>query len=172
MLVAQLGSFLIGLEEHVDDQGERRDGRDQSDDVQAAGEGVAELVDHQGNEVSKAALIADGEPCPLRVVHLALDRADGREARSAQQVEHQEGITGDAGEGRRDILVNGQLTAAVEDAERTDDVLLGDKASDGGDGRLPVTPAERDEDPAKELTGTRTSSGACGLIRSNAKNLT
>ena len=36
MLVAQLGSFLIGLEEHVDDQGERRDGRDQSDEVQAA----------------------------------------------------------------------------------------------------------------------------------------
>ena len=46
VLIAQLGSFLIGLEEHVDDQGERRDGSDQADDVQAAGEGVAELIDH------------------------------------------------------------------------------------------------------------------------------
>ena len=27
-------------------------------------------------------------------------------------------------------------------------------------------------DDSKELTGTRTSGGACGLIRSNAKNLT
>ena len=63
MLIAQLGSFLVGLEEHVDHTGEDNDGRDQADDVQAAGEGVAELVDHQGNEVSKAALIADGEPC-------------------------------------------------------------------------------------------------------------
>ena len=40
MLIAQPGSFLVGLEEHVDDQGERRDGRNQSDDVQAAGEGM------------------------------------------------------------------------------------------------------------------------------------
>ena len=32
-------------------QGERRDGSDQADDVQAAGEGVAELVDHQGDQM-------------------------------------------------------------------------------------------------------------------------
>ena len=165
MLDAQLGSFLVGLEEHVDHTGEDNDGRDQADDVQAAGEGVAELIDHQGNEVSKAALIADGEPCPLRVVHLTLDRADGREARSAQQVEHQEGIPGDAGEGRRDILVNGQLTAAVEDTERTDDVLLGDKASDGGDGRLPVAPAERDEDPGDQVADLSKDRGVDLVLR-------
>ena len=90
MLVAQLGSFLIGLEEHVDHTGEDNDGRDQSDDVQAAGEGVAELVAPPGDDLGEAALIADGEPRPLGVVHLTLDSTDGREARSAQQVEHQE----------------------------------------------------------------------------------
>ena len=155
MLVAQLGSFLIGLEEHVDDQGERRDGRDQSDDVQAAGEGVAELVDHQGNEVSKAALIADGEPRPLGVVHLARDSADSREARSAQQVEHEERVAGDRGERRADVLPHGAFAGAVENAERAADVLLGDEAGDGSDRRLPVAPAERRKDPADRAADGR-----------------
>ena len=130
MLVAQLGSFLVGLEEHVDHTGEDNDGRDQSDDVQAAGESVAELVDHQGNEVSKAALIADGEPSPLVVVHLTLDGADGGEAGSAQEVKYQEAVTGDAGECLSDVLVHGAVAAAVEDAERADEafsILMGEQ---------------------------------------------
>ena len=118
-LIAQLGSFLIGLEEHVDHTGEDNDGSDQADDVQAAGEGVAELVDHQGNEVSKAALIADGEPCPLRVVHLTLDRADGGKARGAQEVKNKEGIACDAGKVHGKILIHRAVAAAIEDTERT-----------------------------------------------------
>ena len=88
-LSGKLGSFLVRTNQHVDDKGQSGDGSHQTDDVQATGEGLAELVDHQGTQISEAALIADGEPGPLGVVHLTLDSADRREAGSAQQVEHQ-----------------------------------------------------------------------------------
>ena len=77
-------------EEHVDHAGEGGDLEDKSDDVQVTRERAANLVDEEGDYIREAALIADCEPCPLRVVHLALDCADCRETRSAEQVEHEE----------------------------------------------------------------------------------
>ena len=77
------GGFLVGTHQHVDDAGQCQDRADEADHVQVAREGAAELVDHQADQVSEAALIADGEPRPLLAVHLALDGADGREARCA-----------------------------------------------------------------------------------------
>ena len=79
-LSGKLGSFLVRTNQHVDDKGQSGDGSHQTDDVQAAGEGLAELVDHQGAQIGEAALIADGEPGPLGVVHLPLDGADSGEA--------------------------------------------------------------------------------------------
>ena len=96
LLDAELGCFLVGLCKHVDDECESRYCEDQADDADAACEEAAELVDHQGDEVSEAALVADCEPSPLCVVHLALDCADSREAGSAEKVEDEEGVAGDA----------------------------------------------------------------------------
>ena len=60
----------------------------------------------------------------LPFVHLALDGAHSSEAGSAQEVEYQEAVTGDAGEGLSDVLVHGAVAAAVQDTQRTHDVLL------------------------------------------------
>ena len=64
-LHGELGSFLVGLCQHVDDACESRDSDDQADHIGIAGEQAAELVDHEGADVSEATLIADGEPSPL-----------------------------------------------------------------------------------------------------------
>ena len=146
-LRGELRGFLIRLEEHVDDACKQDHADDHTEDIGMAGEEAAELVDHEGDDIRKAALIADGEPGPLRAVHLALDGADGREARSAQQVEHEEGVAGDAGEGVHQVLIDRSVAAAIENAKRADNVLLGNEAGDGGDSRLPVAPAEGLEDP-------------------------
>ena len=146
-LRGQLGRFLVRTHEHPDHSGKHRNGKDKTDNVDISGEETAELVDHKSDAVCKAALITDSEPCPLCVVHLTLDSADSREAGCAEEVEYEEGITRDAVEGRRDILVNGPVAASVEDAERTDNVFLCDKSRDGCHGSLPVAPAERLEDP-------------------------
>ena len=69
-LHAQLGSVLVGTEQHVQQTGQNDDGHDGADDAAGAHSPTAELVDHQGDQVSEAALIADGEPRPLGVVHL------------------------------------------------------------------------------------------------------
>ncbi len=47
-------------------------------------------------------------------------------------------------------LIHGAVAAAVQDAQRADDVLLGHKAGDGGHSSLPVAPAERCEDPGDQ----------------------
>ena len=114
-----------------------------------AGKETSELVDHEGDDIRKAALIADGEPSPLCVVHLTLDGADGSKAWSAKQVEHEEGVAGDLRESLGNFLINRSLAAAVENTERTDDVFLRNKTGDGGNRCLPVAPAERLEDPGK-----------------------
>ena len=117
-LVAEAGGLGVLLEEeHVDDERKHEQSEDQADNVDAAGEESAELVDHQSDGVSEHALVTDGEPRPLGVVHLALDSADGREARSAQQVEHEERVAGDRGERRADVLPHRAFAGAVENAE-------------------------------------------------------
>ena len=113
LLDAELGCFLVGLCKHVDDECESRYCEDQADDADAACEEAAELVDHQGDEVSEAALVADCEPSPLCVVHLALDCADSREAGSAEKVKDEEGVAGDAGERAGDVLVNRPVMEAT-----------------------------------------------------------
>ena len=144
-----VAALLIRANQQVNQHAEDDNRRNRAQtERRFAAEQPAKLIDDHADGVSKAALPADCRPGPLGVVHLALDGADGREARSAQQVEHQEGIAADAVERLAEGLVNGQLAAAIEDAERADDVLLGDKAGDGGDSRLPVAPAERPEDPS------------------------
>ena len=81
--------FVVAVpaHQHVDQE-------DQYDQRGSRGEGEArarcqqaQLVHDQGDGVGEYALVADGEAGPLAVVHLAPDRADGREAGRAQQVE-------------------------------------------------------------------------------------
>ena len=91
--------FVFLEEDHVDHQGQGRRCEEQAQGVGVAGEEAAELVDHQGDEVGEAALVADREPGPFGAVHLPFDRADGGEARGAQEVKDQERIAGDRREG-------------------------------------------------------------------------
>ena len=65
------------------------DQRHKAGHADIAGKQAAELEDHQADRIRKAALIGHGEPGPFRVVHFPLDGANGREARCAQQLEHQ-----------------------------------------------------------------------------------
>ena len=48
------------------------------------------------------------------------------------------------------VLIHGAVAAAVQDAQGADDVLLSHQAGDGSHGRLPVAPAQRDEDPGDQ----------------------
>ena len=116
--------------------------------MQVASEGAADLVDDEGDDIGEAALIADGEPSPLCVVHLALDGAHSGEAGSAEQVEGQEGVAGDSGEGGCDVIVNVAVAAVEQDTHGADDVLLCHQTGDGSHGGLPVAPAQRSEDPS------------------------
>ena len=146
----QLRGFLVRTHEHEDYQGEEDEREHKAYDincaVDVAGEEVAELVYHKGDNIGEAALIADCEPGPLCTVHLTLDSADSCEAGSAQKVEDEERISGYAGERLCKGCINVAL-CAIEDAHRTDDVLFCDKSGDRSDGSLPVAPAERNEDP-------------------------
>ena len=146
-LGGKLGGFLIGFEEHIEHKRKNCNSGDKSNDVEVAGEGAAELVYHEGDCISKSALITDCEPGPFCVVHFTLHSADCCEARCAEKVEYEEGIAGDSVEGSCKVLVNSTVAAAIEDTESTDDVLFCDKSGDGGDSCLPVAPAERDEYP-------------------------
>ena len=140
-LCRELACFLVRLAEHIHDAGEQDDRNDHAVDIGVAGEQRAELVDHEGDGIGKAALITDGEPGPLLAVHLTLDRADGCKAGRAEKVKDQEGIAGDAVKGTGKILIDRAVAAAIEDAQRTYDVLLSYKAGDGSYGSLPVAPA-------------------------------
>ncbi len=107
----------------------------------------ANLVNDEADCISKQALIADGEPSPLVVVHFAFDCAHSRKAGSAEQVEGQEGIATDGGEGAGQVAVN-RTRAAVKNAHRANDVLLSNKTGNRGHGSLPVAPAKRRKDPS------------------------
>lgn len=65
----------------------------------SAGEKETQLVNHQGNRVSQAGLTDDGDPGPFGAVHFPVNGADHGKARDAEQVEDQEGIRGERGEG-------------------------------------------------------------------------
>ena len=67
----QCGGFLIGSEELEAHEAEKRDRDDEADGLCRAGDRETDLIDDQSDGVSKQALIADGEPGPLRVVHLS-----------------------------------------------------------------------------------------------------
>ena len=102
----KLGGFLVGLEQHVQHTSQSSQSEDQADHADVSEEQVAELVDHQSDDVSEAALIADCKPSPLVVVHLTLDCADSREAGSAKKVEYEERICADAGEYTCESVIN------------------------------------------------------------------
>ena len=124
-----------------------------AEDEAAEGEELVQLVDEESHDPAEAALVADGEPEPLGVVHLPADGAHGGEARGAQHVERDERAHGAhverAGDGEHagkslphgDGVLRG-AAEAVQDAERGDEVLLRDERGDGGGRRLPVAEAE------------------------------
>ena len=114
----------------------------------------AKLVDHEGDHIGKSALIADGKPGPFHVVHLTPDRADRGKAGGAEQVEHQEGICGNRSKGTCQCLVDCPFSAPVQDAHGTYDVLFCHETGDGGDGRLPVSPAQGGKDPGDGAADT------------------
>ena len=64
-LFCQFACFLIGLEEHEQHAGDKQDGNHQADNIKASGEGAADLVDAEGDCISKAALIEDSKRRPF-----------------------------------------------------------------------------------------------------------
>ena len=96
-LGGKFGGFFIGLKEHIKHKRKNQSGGDKSNDIEVTGEGAAKLVYHEGDCISKSALITDCEPSPFCAVHFALHSADCREAGRAKKVEHKEGIAGDSG---------------------------------------------------------------------------
>ena len=89
-LSLELSSFLVRSEEHVDHDSEKSDGYDDSECVNISCEDIAELCDHECDNISESALICDGKCCPLRIVHLTLDGTHSCEAGSAEEIEYQE----------------------------------------------------------------------------------
>ncbi len=75
------------------------------------------------------------------------DGAGGGEAGSAQQIECEEGVSGNSAERLLKSLPCGQLSAAVKDTHRADNVFLCNKAGDGCHSSLPGAPAQRSEYP-------------------------
>ena len=143
----QFGCFFVRANQHVKDQCQRRDCKDQTDHIHMTCERIAELVDHQRDDIGEAALITDGEPGPFCIVHFTLDGTDGCEARRAQQIEYQERVAAD----RREYGCQSRINVsgrAVEDAHRTNDVFLRDQTCDGRNRRFPGAEAERCENPA------------------------
>ena len=126
----ELCCFLIRTDKHINHEAENSYCRNEADDVEMSGESAAELVYHESNAIRKAALISDGEPCPLRTVHFTLDCADCSEARSAKKVENKERICGNTGECLSDCLIYGSFSAAIENAESTNNVFLCNKTCD------------------------------------------
>ena len=125
-LCSQTGSLPVRAEQLENNPRQEQNRGDQAGDTHGVSrrKEAAELMDHQSGHIGKAALVADGEPCPFFGVHLAFDRADGGKAGSAKQVKHQEGIPRDSGECRGQILIHGTGTAGVQNSQRPDDVLL------------------------------------------------
>lgn len=87
----ELTAFLVGTQEHEAEEGQQNDRRRQSYGIDMALNGRADLIDNERYRISESALIADGKPCPFCAVHLTLDRTDGSEAGSAEQIEDEEG---------------------------------------------------------------------------------
>ena len=55
---AELGGLLVGAEQHIEDARQQEDRRDDARHIDIAGEQAAELVDHQGDHIGQAALVA------------------------------------------------------------------------------------------------------------------
>ena len=128
----QFFRFGIALnEQHIHHPCENGNCCNQTDHIQISGKDRTELIDHQGDCISKHTLIADGEPGPLCRVHFTLDGADCRKAGGAEQIEHQDGLRGKAGHSLK-----------IKDTEHADNFFLCHKAHDGCNGSLDVAEAE------------------------------
>ena len=150
--LSQLVRFLVWLEEHKQHKRDQQYRDDQADDVQVACERAADLVDTEGDNIGKAALVSDREERPFCGVHLAFDRAHRRKAGSAEQVEYEEGEARYRCKYLRKRRPCAEFSAAVQNAHCADDVFLRDKSCDRSDSRLPVAPAERSEDPSDSVS--------------------
>ena len=82
-----------GTEQHIAQESQHRQCKNQTDDIDTACKQTADLEDHERHGIGKYTLVADSEPCPLGVVHLSADRTDGGEAGGTQQIERKERIT-------------------------------------------------------------------------------
>lgn len=133
----------------------QEDWDNQTNDIQAARKCAADLVDAEGDRVSEAALVKDSERRPFGGVHLALDCAHSREARSAEQVEYEEGEACNSGEYLCKRRPSAEFSAAVQNTHCADDVLFGNKTCDRSDSRLPVAPAEGSKYPSDAVTDCR-----------------
>ena len=152
-LPRQLRRSLAGAYEHIDHEPEQKERCNKAYRIHSdvpvkiiAREQSSERVYHKSYCVSKAALIAYGEPCPLCAVHFTSDSAYRRYAGSAEELEYQEREPADAGEGCTDIMIYRPGTA-VKNSEGAYYVLFGDNAGERCDHRLPVAPTERSEHP-------------------------
>ena len=129
-LFRQSVGLLMGFQQHIENQAGKGNGSNETHDLDATGKNQANLVNDEADCISKQALIPDGKPSPLGIVHLPLDGAHSRKAGSAEQVEGQEGIATDGGEGAGQVAVN-RTRAAVENAHGTHDVFFCHQACDG-----------------------------------------
>lgn len=138
----KLAALLVRLSEHIYCKAEDNNGNDEAynteNAVNSSCEEVAEAVYNKCSSVSKSALIADRDPEPLGVVHLTLDSAHCCEAGCAEEVEDKEGHTAYGSECCTHCGIYGLVSAAVENAEGTNDVFLCNKTCDSCNGCLPV----------------------------------
>ena len=125
-----------------------------------SGNKSAQLVDDQAHHISEHAHIADGESGPSGVVHFPFDSAHGGETGGAEQVEDHEAVGGKGAEVRShhspDLLtVLADFTSeTVKSCQRSNHVLLGGEANEGGHGGFPghvTRPAQGIEDPGNRV---------------------
>ena len=75
----------MGFQQHIENQAGKGNGSNETHDLDATGKNQANLVNDEADFISKLALIPNGKPSPLGIVHLPLNRAHGRKARRAQK---------------------------------------------------------------------------------------
>ena len=81
-------AFFIRPKEHIQGEGNNREGNDAAQYIAGTREQHAQLIYYKRGSIREHALITDSEPGPFRAVHFTFDSTDGRKARSAQQVEY------------------------------------------------------------------------------------
>src|SRR5699024_3509730 len=145
-------TLFIRSYQQINKSDNQRSRHNRSDSKLSVHNQVSNLVNAQGHHISQAALITDGKPEPLRVVHLSLNCAHCGKAGSAQQVEYQEGVGAYHGKVSGQMVPNlravlGNLGEAVKNAEGSYYIFLCYQAGNRGNRCLPVSPAKRNEEP-------------------------